>query len=151
MKARHIILGVTGSIAAYKSADIVRRMQEEGMDISVVMTQESEEFITPLTLSSLSGRPVHRKMFDERETTGKMGHIQLAQEADAVLIAPATANMIVRFGMSILIRSPFSTSPIVPPSAASGETWPIDSPDVPPEKRPSVISAQAAPSPFDLR
>ena len=65
--------------------------------------------------------------------------------------ASSTASLMVRFGMSISIKSPSSTSAMAPPSAASGETWQIDRPDVPPEKRPSVISAQALPRPFDFR
>ena len=65
--------------------------------------------------------------------------------------ASLIASRMVRLGMSISTRSPSRTSPIAPPSAASGETWPIDRPDVPPEKRPSVTSAHALPSPFDFR
>ncbi len=89
-----IILGVTGSIAAYKSAEIIRGFQEEGFAISVVMTKEAEQFITPLTLASLSGRQVFHSLFDEKENAWQMNHIQLAKEALAVLIAPATANII---------------------------------------------------------
>jgi phosphopantothenoylcysteine decarboxylase/phosphopantothenate--cysteine ligase len=87
-------LGVTGSIAAYKSAEIVRRLTEKGLKVSVVLTKEAENFITPLTLSSLSGEKVYRSMFDEESDPWQMPHISLAQQADALLIAPATANII---------------------------------------------------------
>lgn len=91
---KRIILGVTGSIAAYKSADIIRQLQEKGFRVSVVMTKEAEYFITPLTLSSLAGEKVYRGMFADGDESWAMPHIALAQEADALLIAPATANII---------------------------------------------------------
>jgi phosphopantothenoylcysteine decarboxylase / phosphopantothenate---cysteine ligase len=93
-KKRRIVLGVTGSIAAYKAADIIRRLIERGMRVSVVMTKEAEHFITPLTLASLSGEAVFREMFDLPGHAAGMPHIDLACEADLLLIAPATANII---------------------------------------------------------
>lgn len=90
---KHIVLAVTGSIAAYKSADLIRRLQDQGCRVSVIMTREAEQFITPLTLASLSGQPVYRHMFEQDETW-KMGHIELAKKADIFLVAPATANII---------------------------------------------------------
>ena len=93
-KPKRIILGVTGSIAAYKAAEIIRRLIEKGLKVSVVMTQEAEHFITPLTLASLSGEPVFRGMFNQNESPAAMPHIDLAREADLLLIAPATANII---------------------------------------------------------
>ncbi len=93
MSKKRIILGVTGSIAAYKAADLVRRLKEKGLRVSVVMTKEAEHFVTPLTLSSLSGEKVHRSLFEE-EFSGHMAHIELAHEAGLVVIAPATANII---------------------------------------------------------
>ena len=95
-KPKRVILGVTGSIAAYKSADIARRLIEKGLKVSAVMTREAEHFITPLTLSSLIGEEVYRGMFDASATTWAMPHIQLAKEADILLIAPATANIIAK-------------------------------------------------------
>jgi len=89
-----IVLGVTGSIAAYKSADLIRQLIEKGFRVSVVMTKEAEHFITPLTLSSLSGEKVYRGMFNKHDDPLAMPHITLAQEADVFLIAPATANII---------------------------------------------------------
>ena len=93
-KQKRVVLGVTGSIAAYKSADLIRELVEKGFRVSVVMTKEAERFITPLTLSSLSGEKVFRGMFDKNEDPLAMPHITLAQEADVFLIAPATANII---------------------------------------------------------
>ena len=91
---KKVILGVTGSIAAYKSADIVRRLVEKNLRVSVVMTKEAEQFITPLTFLGLSGEKVYRDLFGTDEEAKNMPHIKLAQEADAVLFTPATANVI---------------------------------------------------------
>jgi phosphopantothenoylcysteine synthetase/decarboxylase len=94
-KATHkrILLGVSGSIAAYKSADIVRRLRDQGWTVDVVMTQCAQKFITPLTLAALSGRAVYTNMFDD-DLSRTMTHIHLVQEVSAILIAPATANLI---------------------------------------------------------
>ena len=94
---KRIILGVTGGIAAYKSAEIVRKLQELGADVKVVMTKGAQEFITPLTLQALSGNPVHTDLLDPAAEAA-MGHIELARWADVILIAPATANF-----MSLLV------------------------------------------------
>ncbi len=91
---KHIVLGVTGSIAAYKSADILRRLKEKGFKVSVVMTKSAEHFITPLTLKSLSDQEVFTELFDDGSPAGEMPHIDLARDADLVLIAPATANIV---------------------------------------------------------
>ena len=95
-KTKQVVLGVTGSIAAYKSGDIVRRLMERGCDVTVVMTKEAEEFITPLTLAALSGKQVYSRMFDTQTGDGAMPHIRLSQEAEVLLIAPATANVIAK-------------------------------------------------------
>ena len=92
---KQILLGVTGGIAAYKSADLVRRLQDAGATVQVVMTPAAQEFITPLTMQALSGNPVHTHLLDPEAEAG-MGHIQLARWADLVLIAPATADFIAR-------------------------------------------------------
>ena len=92
-KSKKIILGVTGSIAAYKAGDIIRRLQDEGIAVKVVMTKEAEKFITPLTLESLCRDKVYRNLFDDEEAW-RMDHIQVAQDVDMILIAPATANII---------------------------------------------------------
>ena len=92
---KRIVLGITGGIAAYKSAELVRRLRDHGAGIRVVMTPAAAEFITPLTLQALSGNPVHTDLLDHAAEAA-MGHIELARWADAVVIAPATANFIAR-------------------------------------------------------
>lgn len=90
---KRIILGVTGGIAAYKSAEVVRRLQDQGAEVRVVMTPAASEFIRPLTMQALSGHPVHSDLLDSEAEAG-MGHIELARWADLLLIAPATADFI---------------------------------------------------------
>ena len=90
---KRIILGITGGIAAYKSAEIARRLQDHGAQVRVVMTEAATEFIRPLTLQALTGHPVHTDLLDA-EAEAAMGHIQLARWADLLLVAPATANFI---------------------------------------------------------
>ncbi|WP_087112773.1 bifunctional phosphopantothenoylcysteine decarboxylase/phosphopantothenate--cysteine ligase CoaBC [Parendozoicomonas haliclonae] len=92
---KRILLGITGGIAAYKSAELVRHIRKAGAEVHVVMTPAACEFITPLTLQALSGNPVHTSMLDPKAEAG-MGHIELAKWADAVLIAPASADFIAR-------------------------------------------------------
>ena len=92
---KQILLGVTGGIAAYKAAELIRRLKDAGADVRVVMTQAAQAFITPLTLQALSGNPVHTALLDPEAEAG-MGHIELARWADFVLIAPATADIIAR-------------------------------------------------------
>jgi phosphopantothenoylcysteine decarboxylase/phosphopantothenate--cysteine ligase len=92
---RNVLLGVSGGIAAYKSAELVRQLQDRGAHVRVIMTRGAQEFITPLTLQALSGNPVHTQLLDEQAEQG-MGHIELARWADLLLIAPATADLIAR-------------------------------------------------------
>jgi len=92
---KRIILGVTGGIAAYKSAELIRRLQDKGSDVRVVMTKAAQEFITPLTMQALSGNPVHLNLLDT-DAESAMGHIELARWADLILIAPASADFIAR-------------------------------------------------------
>ena len=92
---KNILLGVCGGIAAYKSAELVRRLQDAGATVRVVMTVAATEFVTPLTFQALSGHPVHTELLDP-EAEAAMGHIELARWADLILIAPATANTIAR-------------------------------------------------------
>ena len=95
LQNKRILLGVTGGIAAYKAAEIIRRLREQGAEVRVVMTDAAKEFITPLTLQAVSGHIVANSMFDPQAEAG-MGHIELAKWADLVLVAPATANVISR-------------------------------------------------------
>jgi len=91
---KNIILGVTGSIAAYKSCDIIRRLKEKKFSVTVIMTKDAEEFITPLTLQTLSNNRVYRSLFELVGEQYSVEHVSLAQKADLVLVAPATANII---------------------------------------------------------
>jgi phosphopantothenoylcysteine decarboxylase/phosphopantothenate--cysteine ligase len=90
---KNIILGVTASIAIYKACDIVRRLRDSGFSVIVVQTAESEELIRPIVFQSLSGNKVYRGLFDMTDTW-EIEHVSLAKQADLVLIAPATANII---------------------------------------------------------
>ncbi|GGI93690.1 bifunctional 4'-phosphopantothenoylcysteine decarboxylase/phosphopantothenoylcysteine synthetase [Shewanella hanedai] len=92
---QNILLAIGGGIAAYKSADLIRRLKERGFDVRVVMSQSAKEFITPLTLQALSGHPVASDLLDTAAEAA-MGHIELARWADLVVVAPATANLIAR-------------------------------------------------------
>lgn len=99
LNGKHIVIGITGGIAAYKSADLTRRLQAAGADVRIVMTTAATEFVTPLTFQALSGYPV---FFDNAEDTGSSGasagmkHIELARWADVIIIAPASANTIAK-------------------------------------------------------
>jgi phosphopantothenoylcysteine decarboxylase/phosphopantothenate--cysteine ligase len=99
-KNKNIILGVTASIAIYKACEIIRRLKEQGFSVSVVMTKEAEEFIRPVVFQSLSGNKVYRGLFDEPEAW-EIEHVSLAQMADLVLVAPATANVIAKVACGI--------------------------------------------------
>jgi phosphopantothenoylcysteine decarboxylase/phosphopantothenate--cysteine ligase len=95
LEKKRILLGVTGGIAAYKSAEIVRRLREREAEVRVVMTRAAGAFIGPLTFQALSGNPVHTELLDPG-TESVMGHIELARWCDAVVIAPASANVIAK-------------------------------------------------------
>ncbi|PKH07541.1 bifunctional phosphopantothenoylcysteine decarboxylase/phosphopantothenate--cysteine ligase CoaBC [Moritella sp. Urea-trap-13] len=97
---KRILLGITGGIAAYKCAELTRRLTEQGAEVRVVMTQSAQEFITPLTMQAVSGNPVAHSLLDPAAEAG-MGHIEFAKWADLVLIAPATANFIAKFTAGI--------------------------------------------------
>lgn len=93
MNKKTIVLGVSASVAAYKSAQIVSELKKRDVNVHVVMTDNSTKFITPLTMQVLSGNPVHVNIMKEA-AADKVNHIELAQNCDLVLIAPATANVI---------------------------------------------------------
>ena len=93
LQGKHIVLGITGSIAAYKACYIVRGLVRRGAEVQVVITPAGKEFITPLTLSTLTGRPVVSEFFDRRDGSWH-SHVDLGLWADAMLIAPATAATI---------------------------------------------------------
>ena len=95
LAGKKILLGISGGIAAYKSADLVRRLKERGAEVRVILTPAAAEFITPLTLQALSGNPVGQSLLDPAAEAA-MGHIELAKWADVILVAPASADVIAR-------------------------------------------------------
>lgn len=103
LNGKHIILGITGGIAVYKSAELVRLLKKQGARVSVVMTEGAKEFVTPLIFTTLSGEPVHDSLWLNRAgVDSNIAHINLSREADAMLIAPCTANVMAKIahGMS---------------------------------------------------
>lgn len=95
---KNIIVGVTGGIAAYKTADLIRRLREQGAHVNVVMTHHAQQFITPTTLQALSGNPV---LLDSQNQMSDMPHIHLSRQADAIIIAPCTANFMAKLAQGI--------------------------------------------------
>ncbi|MGC1481750.1 MAG: flavoprotein [Chthoniobacterales bacterium] len=122
-----IILGISGSIAAYKSADLASRLRKDGHTVFAVMTRSATEFITPLTLSTLTRNPVTTSVFDEKQSWHP-GHIDLADRADLLLIAPATANVLAKIAHGIaddaLTSIALATrAPLVIAPAMNGKMW----------------------------
>jgi phosphopantothenoylcysteine decarboxylase/phosphopantothenate--cysteine ligase len=95
LAGKHIVLGLSGGIACYKSAELCRALIKEGATVQVVMTQAAEQFITPVTMQALSGRPVYGSQWDAREPNN-MPHINLSRGADAILVAPCSADFMVK-------------------------------------------------------
>lgn len=93
LKGKHVVLGITGGIAAYKSAELCRQLQAQGATVQVVMTDAASHFITPTTMQALSGRPVYTSQWDPRQGNA-MPHINLTRDADALIVAPASADFI---------------------------------------------------------
>jgi phosphopantothenoylcysteine decarboxylase len=127
MKVRNIVLGVTGSIAAYKSADLASRLVKLGHDVFVVMTAEAQRFIAPLTLQTLSKNPVTADLFAETEGW-RPGHIELADNADLLLIAPATAHCIAQLahgfaGDALTAIALATRAPLLIAPAMNGKMW----------------------------
>ena len=98
--SRNIILGVTGSIAAYKAAELTSQLTKQGCDVHVVLTPDALRFITPLAFKTLSRNPVLTDLYDEEEGW-KPAHVDLADEADLLLVAPATANTIAKLALGL--------------------------------------------------
>src|SRR5437667_2493997 len=124
---KSVILGVTGSIAAYKSADLTSLLVKQGHEVFVVMTQDATEFIAPLTLQTLSKNPVMTSFYDEKENW-RPGHVDLADRANLLLIAPATAHIIAELAhglaghplaaIALATRAPTLIAP-----AMNGKMW----------------------------
>jgi phosphopantothenoylcysteine decarboxylase len=98
---RTIVLGITGSIAAYKSADMASKLKKLGHDVFCVMTRDATHFVTPLTLQTLSQHPVTIDLFEEGEGDWRPSHLQLADTADLLVVSPATANVIAKLALGI--------------------------------------------------
>ncbi|MEQ1850773.1 MAG: flavoprotein [Chthoniobacteraceae bacterium] len=127
MKTPTIILGITGSIAAYKAADLASQLVKHGADVHVVMTAHACDFITPLTMQTLSRNPVVTASWNA-QTTWKPGHIELADRADLLLIAPATANVIAELahglaGHPIAEIALATRAPLLIAPAMNGKMW----------------------------
>ena len=125
--AKTVVLGVTGSIAAYKSAELASLLVKQGHDVFVVMTKDAAEFVTPLTLQTLSKNPVTTSFYDEKENW-RPGHIELADRASLVLIAPATANIIAELahglaGHPLAAIALATRAPILIAPAMNGKMW----------------------------
>ena len=128
-----ITLGVTGGIAAYKSAELVRRLQDEGHTIQVVMTRAAREFITPLTFAALSGQRVITDLFTnqpggEGSLDSAIDHIAVAQKTDLLLVAPATADILAKFARGVaddFLTTLYlaSTAPMVIAPAMNVNMW----------------------------
>src|SRR6202023_3634530 len=122
-----VVLGVTGSIAAYKSAELASLLVKQGHEVFVVMTRDATEFISPLTLQTLSKNPVTTSFYDEKENW-RPGHIQLADRASLLLIAPATANIIAELAHG-LANHPLGAialaphAPLLLDPAMNGRNW----------------------------
>ncbi|OGT59995.1 MAG: phosphopantothenoylcysteine decarboxylase [Gammaproteobacteria bacterium RIFCSPHIGHO2_12_FULL_63_22] len=100
LAGQRILLGVTGGIAAYKAADLARRLQDAGAQVQVVMTDAATQFVTPMTFQALTGRPVRSSLWDAAAEAA-MGHIELARWADRIVIAPASADLIARLAQGM--------------------------------------------------
>lgn len=100
MKAKTVVVGVTGSIAAYKACELVRLFVKSGADVHVIMTESAREFVTPLTFRTLSRNPVESAMFED-PLTWKPEHISLADAADLLVVAPCTANVMAKMACGL--------------------------------------------------
>lgn len=127
LKGKNILLGITGSIAAYKAADIVSQLVKWNADVHVVMTNSSTRFITPLTLQTLSRNPVSINLWDE-ENNWQPGHVELADNCDLLVVAPASANTLASFANGAapdLLSSIYlvNQSPVLIAPAMNGKMW----------------------------
>jgi phosphopantothenoylcysteine decarboxylase len=124
---KSVVLGVTGSIAAYKSAELASLLVKQGHDVFVVMTHDATEFISPLTLQTLSKNPVMTSFFDEKESW-RPGHIELADRANLLLIAPATAHILAELahglaGHPLAAIALATRAPVLIAPAMNGKMW----------------------------
>jgi phosphopantothenoylcysteine decarboxylase/phosphopantothenate--cysteine ligase len=130
LNGKHIVLGLTGGIACYKAAELCRALIKEGATVQVVMTEAATQFITPVTMQALSNRPVHMSQWDAREPNN-MPHINLSREADAILIAPCSADFIAKLVQGraddllslMCLARPMESVPLLIAPAMNREMW----------------------------
>lgn len=134
LAGKHIVLGLSGGIACYKAAELCRALVKDGATVQVVMTEAAEHFITPVTMQALSGRPVFTSQWDARTSAGvdnNMPHINLSREADAILVAPASADFMAKLlhgraddllSLMCLAR-PLDSVPLILAPAMNREMW----------------------------
>lgn len=127
MSPPRVILGITGSIAAYKAADLASQLVKRGASVTCVMTADAQQFVTPLTLQVLSKNPVVTGLYDEKESW-RPGHIALADTADLLLVAPATAHTIAQLSLGLapdaLTAIALATrAPLLIAPAMNGKMW----------------------------
>ena len=130
LQGKHLVLGLSGGIACYKSAELVRELVRAGATVQVVMTEAAAQFITPVTMQALSGRPVFSSQWDARQPNN-MAHIDLTREASAVLVAPASADFIARLALGradellglLCLARPLQTCPLLVAPAMNREMW----------------------------
>ncbi len=130
LQGRHVVLGLSGGIACYKSAELVRELQRHGATVQVVMSEAAAQFITPVTMQALSNRPVFSSQWDARQHNN-MAHIELSREADALLVAPASADFIAKLAqgrgddlLSLLcLARPIDRLPLLLAPAMNREMW----------------------------
>ena len=112
---KRIILAVSGSISAYKSADLTSKLKKKGYDIHVIMTESAQSFITPLTLQALSKNPVHSDVMEEK-LAERINHIDLAKKTDLFIVAPASANTIAKLAHGMALALPSTTPKLIAPA-----------------------------------
>ena len=130
LRNKHLVLGLTGGVACYKSAELCRLLVKEGATVQVVMTESATQFITPVTMQALSGRPVYTSQWDGRESNN-MPHINLSRAADAMVIAPCSADFMVKLVhgaaddlLSLMcLARPLERVPLLLAPAMNREMW----------------------------
>jgi phosphopantothenoylcysteine decarboxylase/phosphopantothenate--cysteine ligase len=130
LAGKHIVLGLSGGVACYKAADLCRQLIKQGATVQVVMTEAAAQFITPVTMQALSGRPVYGSQWDAREPNN-MPHINLSREADAIVIAPCSADFIARLVQGradellslMCLARPIERVPLLLAPAMNREMW----------------------------
>ena len=130
LTGKHIVLGLSGGVACYKAAELCRGLIKQGATVQVVMTEAACQFMTPVTMQALSGRPVYTSQWDARPGN-HMAHINLSREADAILVAPASADFIAQLAQGrandllalLCLARPIASCPLLLAPAMNREMW----------------------------